>query len=57
MEDLGSSVSRHSSAMMLLRPYTLEKRGEERESLMYHKSVKINSAVHERHINGSRERI
>lgn len=57
MEDLGSSVSRHSSAMMWLWPYTLEKRGEERKSLMYHKSVKINSAVHERHIKGSRERI
>lgn len=56
IEDLGSSVSRHS-AMMWLQPYNLEKTEEERESLMYHKSMKINSAVHEKHINGSRERI
>lgn len=55
MDDLGSSVPRLSSAMMRLKPYTLEKRGE--LSMMYHKSMKIILAVHERHINRYRKKI
>lgn len=60
MEDLGPSVSRLSSAMMRLRPHTLERRGEDgvgELSLMFHKSMNIISGVCERLINGYRENI
>lgn len=59
MDDLGSSVSRSSFTMMILKPYSLGRRGDERgeESKYEKKSMTINSTIYEKYNNGFREGI